>query len=468
VRAREVLRAALSVSALAALSFAMLGSRTARAQCAGRPTDASGVQGYAYASEARSFAQGAVRVHYALTGTHAPDLATTRPDGVPDTVAIAAEIGDGALRGFAARGFRAVPSDAACTSNGGDAKVDVYFVRFAGADGATIPESCRGAACASFVLVDATFKGRGYATPNEGFTTVVTHELFHAVQNAYDAQLDRFWAEGTAQWATKALHPELQDFERQLPAFFAEPARSLDAQPSGVTAGFLYGSAVFPLFLETWKGEGFVKEALEAESAGSKAIDAVAFVLAKRGSSLAEAYPLFGAWNAATKDRAGTGGYPAAASYPGVKSDVLEDGASAITSGLGYHVYAGTLDARQKVSLETDPARNAGVLVPLEGGKARLDRAQPLPAVAEGDVLVVVAGVTAKKSDAPFTLRLGPDDGRASSPRAAPASGGSESGCAVSGQPGQDHALAGVVLAGLAFVILRTAAGRGRKRGSCA
>jgi hypothetical protein len=458
-------RVALSAAALAAMTT--LAAREAAAQCAGRPTDAGGVQGYAYASEAKSFAQGAIRVHYALTGTHAPDLATTRPDGVPNTVAFAAEIGDGALQAFAARGFRAVPSDAACASNGGDAKVDVYLVRFAGADGATIPESCTGAACASFVLVDATFKGRGYATPNEGFTTVVTHELFHAVQNAYDAQLDRFWAEGTAQWAMKTLHPELQDFERQLPAFFAEPTRSLDTQPSGVTAGFLYGSAVFPLFLETWKGEGFVKEALEAEAAGSKAVDAVASVLARRGSSLADAYPLFGAWNAATKDRAGTGGYPAAATYPGVKAAALEDGASAITSGLGYHVFAGALERRQKVSLETDSARNAGVLVPLEGGKARLDRAQPLPAVAEGDVLVVVAGVTAKKSDAPFAIRLGPDDGAASAAGVGPnGGGGGDGGCAVSGKQGQEHALPGVVLAGLAFVVLRTAAGRGRKRGS--
>lgn len=455
-------RAALFAAALAAVTAS---SRDAVAQCAGRPTDPSGVQGYAYASEAKSFAQGAARVHYALTGTHAPDLATTRPDGVPDAVAVAAEIAAGALQGFAARGFRAPPSDAACPSNGGDAKLDVYLVRFAGADGATIPESCSGAACASFVLVDATFKGRGYKTPREGFTTVVTHELFHAVQNAYDAELDRFWAEGTAQWAMKSLHPELEDFERQLPAFFAEPARSIDAQPSGVTAGFLYGSAVFPLFLETWKGEGFVKETLEAEASGSKTIDAIASVLAKRGSSLDEAYPLFGAWNAATKDRAGTGGYPAAASYPGVKADALEDGASAITSGLGYHVYAGTLEGRQKVSLETDAARNAGVLVPLESGKARLDRALPLPAVADGDVLVVVSGITAKKSDAPFTLRLGPDDGGASSAGAAPARGGSESGCAVSRRKGHDHALALATLVGLAFAVVRTSAGRRSKRG---
>lgn len=434
------------------------------ATCSGRPTDAGGVQGYTYGAPEKTFDAGEARVHWATGGTHAPNLATTRPDSVPDTVAFAAKVADEALRGFAQRGFKAPPSDASCTSNGGDGKIDVYLVRFAGADGATIPEACSGTACSSFVLVDATFAGRGYASAEEGFTTVVTHELFHAVQNAYDSQLDRFWAEGSAQWAMKALHPELADFERQLPAFFAEPSRSLDTQPSGVTAGFLYGSSVFPLFLETWKGEGFVRAAFEAEAAGTKSVPAIESVLQARGSSLAEAYPLFGAWNAATKDRAGTGGYPDAAKYPGVKASALADGASAITAGLGYHVFTGTLEARSKVSLETDATRNAGVLVPLEGGEARLDLAAKLPAAAEGEVMVVVAGVTTKKTDAPFTVRIGPDDGTANaagspspSTTTAPSDDG---GCAVTRTRTPPGGLAGTTLGALGVLALARAARR--------
>ena len=435
------------------------------ATCSGRPTDASGVQGYSYAAPEKFFDAGEARVHWATSGSHAPDLATTRPDSVPDTVAFAAKIADEALRGFAQRGFKAPPSDASCTSNGGDGKIDVYLVRFAGADGATIPEACSGTACSSFVLVEATFAGRGYANAEEGFSTVVTHELFHAVQNAYDSQLDRFWAEGTAQWAMKALHPELADFERQLPAFFAEPNRSLDTQPSGVTAGFLYGSSVFPLFLETWKGEGFVRAAFEAEAAGAKSIPAIESILQARGSSLAEAYPLFGAWNAATKARAGTGGYPDAARYPGVKAAALTDGVSGITAGLGYQVFTGTLAARSKVSLETDATRNAGVLVPLEGGKARLDLAAKLPAAAEGEVLVVVAGVTTKKTDAPFSLRIGADDGTANAPGSAagPAAAApeEEGGCAVAPGRASSRDLAGAMFSALGlFAVVRALRGR--------
>lgn len=448
------MRAALLGTAVAVASLAA--SARAGAQCAGRPTDPQGVQGYAYAPAAeKTFDTDHARVHYATTGTHAPDLATTRPDGVPDTVAFAGTTAEDALKRFAERGFRAPPSDAACPSNGGDAKVDVYLVRFAGADGTTIPESCTGSACASFVLVDATFTGRGYANAQEGFSTVVTHELFHAVQNAYDAQLDRFWAEGTAQWAMKALHPELQDFERQLPAFFVDPKRSIDSQPSGVTAGFLYGSAVFPLFLESVYGEGFVKATLEEEAKGTKAVSAIDLVLKARGSALAEAYPLFGAWNAATKDRAGTGGYPDAAKYPGVKAEALEDDVSGISSGLGYAAYTGTVPAGSKVTLVTDDTRNAGVLVPLEGGKARLDKVVKLPASFGGEALVVVAGISTKKTDAPYVLRITPDDtaSASSSSGSLPAGGsGDEGGCAVATPVRERTVFAAASVAALALV----------------
>jgi MYXO-CTERM domain-containing protein len=395
------------VAGLAALvCFAL--PRLASAQCVGRPTDAAGVNGFSYgAAEVKSYATNSVRVHYATSGQHAPDLATTRGDGVPDTVAFAADVGEDALAKFAQMGFRAPPSDASCASNGGDAKIDVYLVAFTGGDGTTVPEACNGRVCSSFVLSESKFTSKGYADAKEGFSTVVPHELFHAVQNAYDRDLDRFWAEGTAQWAMKTLHPELQDFERQLPGFFKEPERSIDTQPSGVTASYLYGSAVWPLFLTLKYGDGVVRSVLEAETDGTKSLAAVDKVLATKGSSLAEAFPMFAAWNVATKTYAGTGGYPDAAKYPGIKVSSGGDGTSGVTSGLAYAAYAIDPGGTVGVSLETDATRNGGVLVPLDGGKARIDRAQKLPANADGPSLVVIAGITTKKTDAPFTIRFG-------------------------------------------------------------
>lgn len=393
---------------LFALPFgAVLFSASAtQAACRGRPTDTSGYQGYAYGDvEARSFATAKVRIHWATSGAHAATLASSRDDEVPDSVAEAAEIAEHALEAYEAMGYRAVPSDAACASNGGDERLDIYLVKFNGGDGACVAE-CNGGACSSFALIDATFKSHGYASPSEGFRTVITHELFHAVQNVYKTGDDSFWAEGTAQWAMKTLHPDLRDFERNLPSFFDEPSRSLDAPPTGVTAGYLYGSAVWPLFLAIQHGPETIREIFEREAEGRKALEATDDVLVKKGSSLAEAFPMFAAWNVATAKLAGAGGYPDAATYPGIVTAPLEDGVGDITSGLAYFAYRGTLDTVRQIALETDDARNGGVVVPLEGGKARIDRAKRLPADAEGDVFVVVAGTTTTKTDAPFTIRL--------------------------------------------------------------
>ena len=440
--ARAALAAVLGCAALAT-------SSAARAACMGRPTDAGGYEGYAYgAAEVKSHATAKVRVHWATSGTHAATLTSTRGDGVPDSVAYAADVAEEALAKYAEMGYRAVPSDSGCASNGGDEKLDIYLVKFNGGDGACIAE-CNGGTCPSFALIDATFDNRGYATPEEGFRTVVTHELFHAIQNLYKTNDDPFWAEGTAQWAMKTLHPELQDFERNLPKFFAEPTRSLDAPPTGVTAGYLYGAAVWPLFLASSHGRDTIREIFELEADGTKPLDATDAVLKNKGSSLAEAFPMFAAWNAATARLAGEGGYADAATYPGIATLPLEDGATAITSGLAYFAYEGTLDAPHQIALETDPERNGGVVVPLEGGKARVDRAQKLPANAEGDVLVVVAGTTTKKTDAPFTIRfLAPDTPQEPSPPSPPtAPAADESGCRAA--PGSTPSGGSLVLAGL-------------------
>lgn len=462
---------ALAGAAVTSLVVTALTAR-ADAACAGRPTDPSGYQGYAYeVGTAKSFAGARVRVHYATSGANAPDPATTRGDGVPDSVALSAEIGDTALAKYAEMGFKQPPPDSACASNGGDDKLDVYLVAFTGADGQTVPESCTGQACSSFVLSESNFSDRGYPTAAEGFRTVIAHELFHAVQNGYDSELDRFWAEGTAQWAMKSVYPELIDFERQLPAFFVDPTRSLDTQPSGVTAGFLYGSAVWPLFLTLRHGPETVREIFERELDGTKSIAATEAVLATKTSSLAEDYPLFGAWNAATKGLAGEGGYPDAAKYPGVKAAALAEGATGITSGLAYYVYRGTLDAPVKIAIETDAARNAGVAVPIVAGKPQLAGAKALPADMEGDVLVVVAGTTTKKTDASFTLRLLPIDpgstssGGASSGSSGDAGGGDGDGdgggCAVASD-GPSHT--GGAFAALAVAVAGALGLRARAR----
>jgi hypothetical protein len=312
--------------------------------------------------------------------------------------------------------------------------------------------------CSSFVLVESTFNRKGYASAQEGFRTVVSHELFHAVQNAYQSRPEAFaafWAEGTAQWGMKTLFPELQDFERQLPAFFSESQRSLDAAPAGVTAGFLYGSSVWPLFLSLKHGPDVIREIFELEAQGQESLPAIDAVLQSKSSSLAEVYPLFAAWNAGTGKLPSIGGYPDAAKYPGITIAELADGVAGITSGLSSFAYRGVLDARHEIVLETDATRNGGVAVPIENGTAQLDRALKLPATLEGEVLVVVTGTTTKKTDAPFTLRL--------QTPSAPAPGGTaDDGCHAA--PGSTSAPRGANLAIACVFALGAVALRSRRR----
>lgn len=431
------MRGRFTLSVLA-LVFA---AREARAEICARPTDPQGALGYSYDTETPAhFDTAKVRVWYVTTGKHSVRPASTRGDGVPDDVARVGEVTEDALHKYAAMGYRAplTDEDPSCGSNGGDGRLDVYLVHFTAADGTTVAERCKtvGAAtqCASFILAEANFQGR-YPTVDEGIRTVLPHEAFHTVQNAYDAELDRFWAEGTAQWAVKTLDPSLRDLERFLPSFFKEEGRSIDVPPGGVTAGYLYGAAIWPVFLTRRFDQAIVREILEAEGAsGTSALDAARDVLGRRQGSLDDAWPTFWTWNASTGARADVTGYPDAALYPLLATHELADVVSGVTSGSTAHAYHVAPTSRVDVTLESEGAHHA-YLLPLEGGKAVLAKAAALPTTTEGEALVVLTSLTKSKADAPFTLKVAAAaDAPPSSPSpsAEAGSGDSSGGCSIS------------------------------------
>ena len=443
----------------------LLAAESALAGPCARPTDSGGDQGYAYGDVApQTYGTSTVLVWYVTEGIHAVNHMSSRPDAVPDDVVEVARVTSDALERYLELGFLAPISDTLnpeCGENGGDERLDVYLVAMQGADGMTAIEPGRCATqgnatrCASHILAKADFAG-SYATPAEGIRTVLPHELFHAVQNAYDAELDRFWAEGTAEWAANWLDPSLRDFERNLPAFFTQTSRALDAPANGVTAAFLYGSAIWPQFLSERHGEEIVRAILEREAAvGGASLASTDSVLAEEQSSLAEEFALFSTWNAATGSRAGRGGYENAANYPLVPLKPL--GSSPIrgvTSGLASFYYHAKLGTPARVSLETNSKRNTATLVPLLDGVARLDRATSLPAELTAEGIVVVSGITSSKTDAPFTLSLTPladggsggdsetDAGGAAAAGAAEAAGAASSGAGAGGTSQPEPSLA--------------------------
>jgi len=428
-------------------------------ECA-RPTDPGGGGGYDYGTAmVSSFGNARVLVWYTLEGEHAVNSASSRADHVPRDVVTVAAVTSDALASYAAMGLRAPLSDAlspSCGSNGGDARFDVYLVKMRGADGMTVVESDRCASvspkqCASYLVAKSNY-AEIYDTAELGIRTVLPHETFHAVQNAYDVDLERFWAEGSAQWAAKTLDPALTDLERNLTAFFSQSARSLDAPPSGVTAAFLYGSAIWPVFLSQRYGDDIVRSILEQEAEqGDSAIAATDLVLHAIGSSLADEFPLFAAWNSATGRRTGTGGYLNAVDYPEVElGELATSGSQAITSGLASFYYHAQTEMPTQVSIDTDSSRNRGLLVPFEDGLPRVDRLLPLPAELNGEGIVVVSGITTSKKDAPFKI----------SSRARPLSSTEAAGCSLS-RPSKARQFPAL----LAFLALLLALRRVKARG---
>lgn len=414
----ERFRALFCASAIISAGLSLLASPARAQSCESpRPTEPGGGGGVSYGTAGvRSFDSpaGSARIWYALTGPHAPTAADSE---IPPAVGAAASAADAAFAKFSELGFHLPISDAAspCVENGGDARVDVYLADFPAADGKAVSDHCLSGSvrrCAGFVIVENDFARSGYADLTEAMNTVVPHELFHLVQNAYDADVERWWAEGSAQWAAKQVQPELRDLERFLPAFFSQPWRPLDVPTSGVAADFLYATAIWPVFLSERHGVDIVRKVFEGLSQGdATSLASVARLLEQQGTTLGAEFLWFAAYNAATGERAQPGvGYQHAADYPLVALSPLNSqnvtSIDEVGSGLGAFYYSLETSEPLALTLDADPTRVAGLLVPLLDGRAALDLAKPLPARTDSNALIVVAGQSVLKTDAPFRLSV--------------------------------------------------------------
>lgn len=382
-----------------------------------RPNDPGGVNGYDYGmAPVSSFDGKNVRIWYTTTGPHAVNPATTRMDMVPDNVATAAKVADAALDSYVQMGFLPPISDNG-TGNvcGGSPALDIYLMHFNAADGDAATENCspvgKAVQCSSFAQVEARLE-IGYGNFELGAHVVIAHEMFHSVQDAYDASLNHFYAEGTAQWAAKTLYSPEKDFENFLPSFFANANRSIDVTGGGVVADFLYGSAIWPQFLTEHVDPTAVRASLEQEAKlGPPSMASIGAALPAFKTTLADEYSTFVAWNAATGKRAGTGGYANAASYP--QAAILQFPAtntvSDIISGYSSFYYAYDFGSTpQQLTITADGTRVVAKAFPLVGGKAQLDKMVTLPTQVTGPGVLVVVGVTGKKQDAPFTVTAPP------------------------------------------------------------
>lgn len=269
---------------------------------------------------------GGFLVHYTRAGVNAvPSRDVAGEPGVPDHVEEVAAIYDEVLALFVDElGYLAPLSDRSLRNDGGDPRFDVYLLDFGGrADGAFRVAGCGvdGALpiqCAGYIVQENDFAGYGYPSRTYANRLLASHELFHAVQAAYDSNESSVVREGTAVWASAAFDATLRDLEAFAGGYLDRPDRPLDRPLPGPVDPFSYGSGIVFAFLEERRGPDLLRDLWEA-CVEREFLDALDTVLAERGSSLAEELAELAIWNLYTADRADPErSYSNGAAYPRV------------------------------------------------------------------------------------------------------------------------------------------------------
>jgi MYXO-CTERM domain-containing protein len=253
---------------------------------------------------------GAVRVHYSVDGPNVTRMDDDDEDGIPDFPQLVADTAENVLAFYESEEFRTPlrESDMGLSALGGSDAFDFYLVDFGGnSDGNFSVDACAGDVCSGFMIMENDFRGYGYPSLEEATAVLTSHELFHAVQAAYNFSQPGWMSEGTAVWAERRYDPSIRDFLWFAGAYLEEPTRSLNRPPAGMVTAFSYGTALFFEFMSvrlgTWSGVA-LQEAMEGRDE-DEAIEAIDDVFDQGGLSILGEWPVFAAWNLATGDRAG-------------------------------------------------------------------------------------------------------------------------------------------------------------------
>jgi hypothetical protein len=272
---------------------------------------------------------GTARVWYSTSGPNVADLTDDDGDGVPDFVAMIADRTEDVLAFYAQAGFRPPLSDG---TRGGSDAMDVYLVDFAGSsDGNYAAETCSGSprTCSGYFVMENDFHGYGYSDLDTAVKVLTSHELFHAVQAAYDNEDEVWFSEGTAVWAEDFYDEGNEDFVRFCSAYLEDTGRSLNEPPAGPVPTFAYATAIWWWYLTSAHGDAFMLDLMDAtaETTDPDELLARMSVLEEQyGGTLHDDFSTFAAWNLATGFRSGqVDSYPFADQLEGIRAEASDD-----------------------------------------------------------------------------------------------------------------------------------------------
>jgi hypothetical protein len=228
-----------------------------------RPTDGDVPLGHAYTvGEESPFCAAHTCVHYVASTDDAPppDDVTGGPE--PDYVAtVSAVVEEVWTAEVGTLGYRAPKSDATSDEDGGNGLLDVYLVDV-GADGLfgycasddpNLDPSYPYWDMSGYCVLDNdyAFSQFGYPDPTLPLKVTAAHELFHAVQFAYDFGEDGWLMEGTATWMEERVYDAINDNRRYLVSSpLTHPLVPLDRS----TGFVVYGTWIFWQFLTEYLG----------------------------------------------------------------------------------------------------------------------------------------------------------------------------------------------------------------------
>jgi hypothetical protein len=302
-------------------------ARAAAARILARPTDPNAdgsAQGYR-GSPARVDCGANVCVHWVEATTDAPPLVDEDTSGIPDWVettrrtfehAWAYEVG--------VLGYRPPLSDHGSLANDGDPRLDVYLADigdrgYFGYCTTDDPGAGVVLGVSAYCVVDDDFANPAFGSrsPLRALEATAAHELFHAIQFAYDWLEDAWLMEGTATWIEDEVFDALDDNHTFL---HASPLARPDVALDDGRRGHEYGAWIFWRFLSERFGAPIVREVWERAAAlggdgGTYSLEAVSAAVAARGSPFASAFAAF-----AVANRTPGTAYEEGAAYPAARS----------------------------------------------------------------------------------------------------------------------------------------------------
>jgi hypothetical protein len=277
-----------------------------------RPTDGSTTVGGEpkYTVPASVACTATVCVHWVENDANAPTDSDGDPATVPAWVSLTLQTVDAVYTAeTVGMGYRTPVADTAAVDNGGDGRLDVYLANIGdqGLYGYCVPDDSASTsvrAVFGYCVLDNDYAATefgGSRTPVDNLRVTAAHELFHAVQFAYDWAEDPWLMEGTATWMEDQLFDAVDDNRRYLAG---SPLAASDMPLDFATADLRgYGAWLFWRFLSEAAGPGntddptIIRHVWDQAAGDAYSMLALRRVLATRGTTMADTLARFGVWN---------------------------------------------------------------------------------------------------------------------------------------------------------------------------